>query len=451
MSRELVISMGPGEVRAGVFVDDRAVDLILERAAAESLVGAVFLGRVLRVLPALPGAFVDLGLSRPAFLPGRHKLAEGAALMVQVVKDAFADKAAELSTSIELRGALLVWTPQRPGVFISRRLPPALRAGLSTTLAALVHDGEGVTIRQDVASGDPDRLRDEVAALRSRHQQIRRAGLTARPPSRLDAADDPLAGILAAAGAPPDRILIDDLPGLARLRRLVPECRSESAAAGAPEMWALDEAFAAALAPQVRLPGGARLWIESGVAFTSIDVDLGMAAVGRRVAAEVIRRVNIDAAEALAREIRRRNIGGAIVVDFVSMPDRRHRQDVEAVLSAAVADDPAGVQLHGWTRLDHCELTRRRVRPSLADLMLEPAGPRRPKTPRTVGLEVLRAFAGQAYAPTGLRVRAHPRVTAALMGELSGLLVAAQDRQGQRLDIDADPGCPVESFDIHPG
>ena len=96
MSRELVISMGPGEVRAGVFVDDRAVDLILERAAAESLVGAVFLGRVLRVLPALPGAFVDLGLSRPAFLPGRHKLAEGAALMVQVVKDAFADKAAEL-------------------------------------------------------------------------------------------------------------------------------------------------------------------------------------------------------------------------------------------------------------------------------------------------------------------------------------------------------------------
>jgi len=220
------------------------------------------------------------------------------------------------------------------------------------------------------------------------------------------------------------------------------------AAPGFGDRTGLDEAFEEALAAEMRLPDGARLWFARTHACTTIDVDLGEAAGGRGKAADTIRRVNLAAAIEIARQLRLRMIGGAIVVDFVGMTDRRHRQDVEASLAAAVAGDPAGIDLHGWTRLGHFELTRRRTRPALADLMLLSGSLRPHKTAATIGFEVLRALAGQKFQPSGLTAHLHPSVAATLSAGLRPYLTAIEDRLGQKVRLAEAAERDIESFDI---
>jgi Rne/Rng family ribonuclease len=451
MARDLVISVGPGEIRAGVFEDGRAVDLRIERDERESLVGAVFLGRVVRLVPALPGAFVELGTDRPAFLPGARSLTEGAAVIVQIAKDAFDDKAPEVTTMLELPGDYVAWTPHRPGVSVSRQIPAAKRALLSALAEPLIREGEGAVLRSTAMAATARDIEAEIDDLRRRYADLRRAARTAEPPARLDEAEGPLDRLVSTLGRAAARILIDDRAGFARLRRDKAGGlgRSELVGPGAEPIEALDRAIDQALAPLVALPDGGRLWIETGTAFTAADVDLGSGS-GRRAAEDEIRRVNLTAAEALGCELRLRNIGGAVVVDFISMASRRHRQDVEAVLAAAVADDPAGIELHGWTRLGHFELTRRRTCPSLADVMLEPLGSTRAKSAATVGFEVLRAFTRAPFAAGGLAVRVHPSIEGLLRGRLSRHLAAAQDRAGQKLQLRSDPSRAPDVFDLGP-
>jgi Rne/Rng family ribonuclease len=449
MTAELVVAVGPGELRAGVFEDGEAVELAVERDERQSLVGAVYLGRVLRVLPALPGAFVDIGGDRPAFLPGARGAVEGAALMVQVRKDAHGDKAAELSAALELAARQIVWTPYRPGLALSRQLDPTRRAALSAAVSPLLKEGEGALLRSDADPGATAEIGREIETLRLAHAAIRRAARSAAAPARLDPVPEPIDRLIEGFGGRVERIILDDRALFARVKG---RTAGPVALAGptSPEIAALDDAFEAALDPIVELAEGGRLTIETGVAFTQIDVDLGAASTGREQAAEAIRRTNLAAARALVRELRRRNIGGAIVVDFISMEPRRHRLDVEAVLAAEAAEDPVGIQLHGWTRLDHFELTRRRLRPSLPDLLLESAGPRRAKTASTVALEVLRQFCHMPFAACGYVVRVSPDVAGALAGVLTRHLSAAEDRAGQRLGVTAEPGRSRESFDIGP-
>ena len=383
MTRELVISVGPGECLGVLFEDGEPVELAVERDDRPSQVGAVYLGRVQRIAPALGGAFVDIGTDRPAFLPKAKGLTDGARIVVQVVKDAFDDKGPEVRAAIELHGQHAAHAEGRP-----RRL---------------------------------DRIRG------------------------------PLESLLTAYGAGAERVLIDDRATVAQARQIAEGRLAEYAAPDGEPVMRLEEAFSAALANIVALPGGGRLQIEPGTAFTSVDVDLGGLAAGRRPAADSIRQVNLAAAETLAKELRRRGIGGAVVVDFVSMTRRGDRRDVEAALAAGVAGDPAGVQLHGWTRLGHFELTRRRIRPSLADVMIEPAGDRLAKSALTIGLEVLRAFARHAFAPAGLAVSLNQLVSTALAGLLSRHVQAAEAQTSQRLMLLPDPARPLESFEIRAG
>ncbi|HLY56890.1 MAG TPA: ribonuclease E/G [Stellaceae bacterium] len=448
MTRELIISVGPGECRGGLFEDGEAVELAVERDDRPSQVGAIYMGRVQRVTPALAGAFVDIGTERPAFLAKGKGLAEGARIVVQVVKDAFDDKGPEVRAAIELQGRHAVWTPHRPGLAVSRRLSPARRARISEVLAPFVQENEGVVIRSESGDAAIDSLREDIVRLRGEYGEIERAMRSDGRPRRLDRLRGPLEALLSVYGPAGGRLLIDDRAAVAQARQIADGWPAEYTSPDEEPIMRLEEAFSGALANTVALPGGARLRMEPGPAFTSIDVDLGGMAGGRQPAAEAIRRVNLAAAETLARELRRRGVGGAVVVDFVSMTRRGDRQDVETALATGVAADPAGVQLHGWTRLGHFELTRRRVRPSLADMLLEQAGDRRAKSALTIGLEVLRGFARHAYAPAGLAVSLHPSVAAALAGPLSHHVDAAESRTGQRLTLLPDAAHSLESFEI---
>ena len=166
MRRELILSVAPGEIRGALIEDGRPVELVLERDVEASLVGAVFFARIQRIVPSLPGAFLELGLARPGFLPGDIALTEGAGLPVRIVKDSFADKGPEVSMALEREGRLAVWTPSRPGIAVSRKIEPAERARLSAILAGLVEAGEGVVLRSQAAGAAAPEIAADLVALR---------------------------------------------------------------------------------------------------------------------------------------------------------------------------------------------------------------------------------------------------------------------------------------------
>jgi Rne/Rng family ribonuclease len=449
VTRELVLSVAPGEVRGAVFEDDVAVDLVLQREAGTSLVGGCFFARVQRVVPSLPGAFLDLGRGQAAFLPGATSLVEGAGLVVRIVKDGFAEKRPEVSAALEFEGRLAIWTPSRPGIAVSRRLPPAERARLSDLAGPLLLPGEGAVLRSQAAGAgtaailaDFTRLRDEQAAILAR-------AAAATQPGRLDAVPDAIDRVAAGIDADVDAIVIDDRAGLVRLRRALPEPDRVTfdGAADFAERRGLAQAFDEALVPRLALAGGGTIVIEQIEAFTAIDVNLASAAPDAR-AAEAILAVNCAAAAAVARQLRLRSIGGAVVVDFISMASREHRRAVETALADAVRRDPVSVELHGWTRLGHFEVTRKRGTASIADRLLSPGPGWRAKTPTTVALEALRALVLGTVRPGRIELRVHDRVAAELGGALAPALAAASVRAGRAVVVAGKAGRDPETFDI---
>jgi ribonuclease G len=453
VQRRLIVERRPGEARAILLEDEFPVELRVERDTDGSLVGALFWARIVRVVPSLPGSFVELGLDRPAFLPG-DKLpggaapVEGAALLVQVTKDAREDKAPEVTAAPSMPGRLAVWTPARAGISVSRQIAPAERARLSTVLAELMAPDEGIVVRSHAVGAKRDELAADIERMRAEHAAVMAVVAASKPPTRLDTAPGPVERILAGLDAARlDEIVLDDKIAFSALKpefgdRLVLE------AAGAFERHGLADVFEDALTPSLTLAGGGEAVIESGLAGTMIDVNMGSAASGRGKAADAVRRLNLEAATAIARALRLRNIAGAILIDFVTMQNRDHRREVEGALAAAAKSDPMGLEIHGWTRLGHLEATRRRSLASIADLMLVPAGNRRAKTTRTVALELLAALASTAYAPGRIELTLHPSVAAELKGPLAKALQTAALGAGRPITLKLDGSRDRESFDI---
>ncbi|HWB47749.1 MAG TPA: ribonuclease E/G [Stellaceae bacterium] len=375
---ELLIGAGPGEWRAAWLEGGEAREVYVERGDTKPL-GSRHLGRVVRVVPALDAAFVDIGDERSGFLPLRDApagvaLIEGLRLVVEVRREAWQDKAPRLTAKIAD--------------------PPAL----------------------------PDRL---------------------EPPRQLFPAPGLGAALALRLPALPVRVMVDDAAALADLRHVFPtaEIALRSEPDGPADLAALLET---ALAPSLALADGGSLHLEETRAATMIDIDTGTPAGGSSVRAALA--ANRQAARLVARELRRRNIGGAVVIDFVGLERRDHREQVRRTLEAALSEDPAKPQLLGWTRLGHLELVRPRRGRSLADAMLEPASRRR--QPVAVAYDALRRLQREARAAPAARwrLRAAPSVVMALQGPAAAALRSLEERLGHRIAIDPEAG--VESFDI---
>jgi ribonuclease G len=304
-------------------------------------------------------------------------------------------------------------------------------------------------------------LHAEFAALQARWAAAKLRAQQAMPPARLDD-DTGLVGRLldAFAETPPDRIVIDDRPTLAAARSWVarqpPAFRSALALhEGSEDIFeqhGVDDDLAAAMGARVALPGGAALIIESAAAMTVIDVDGGDAVGGRGDPEKAGLGANLAAAAAAARQIRLRNLAGAIVIDFISMERRAHRDRVGAALEEALADDPAEPRILGWTRLGHVELTRRRRHKPLAEMLYEHPASAPVKSALTVALEALRETARQAAhhparAPTLI---VHPAVAAALADTAGAARRELESLLARPLTVVADPARGRETFDIRP-
>jgi len=377
---ELLISAGPGEWRAAWVEDGEAVELYVERGDTR-LPGSLHLGRVVRVVPALDAALVDIGDERPGFLPLRDVLAEskpeeGARLVVKVRREAWADKAPRLTAKIV--------DPPAPAPTVE---PPA--------------------------------------------QLFPPPGLAAALALRLPEA--------------PRRIVADDAGILAELRATFP---GAELAQRDPAEWPfdLDTVFDALLSPSLALERGGAVHIEETRTATLIDVDTGTPEGGSSARAALA--ANRAAARLIARELRRRNIGGAVVIDFVGLDRRDHRDQVRQTLEAALARDPAKPQVLGWTRLGHFELTRPRRARSLADAMLEPGS--RAKQPLALAHEALRRVLSEARAEPAAnwQLVVPQAVAAALNGPAAAALKAVETRLGRRIVVELSAA--GAGFDISP-
>ena len=479
----MLIAAGPGEWRAALLEDGVPVELFVERGD-RSEAGSIHLGRVRRLVPALNAVLVDIGGDRPAFLPASEvlprgrRLDEGERLLVQILRDAQGGKAARVTTGVTLRGRLVELRWGRPGIRGGETLSPAERAQLLAAISAGVEppklaphpnrlpaceeregpakrEGEGPSRQSPIGlrllEPEPiDAFVAEATDLTRRWRDISDRAARLSPPSRLG---PPLSFATALSSALPavlSRILVDD-PGI------VPELRgvfADTMMQHKPEAeWPveLDAVFDRALAGTVALAGGGSVHIEATRAAVLIDVDSGSPQTGSPERTGLA--VNLAAVDVIARQIRLRNLGGGIVIDFVGFDDRRLRERVRDALSEALAPDPALPQILGWTRLGHLELVRpRRGRP-LAEAMLEPSpGGPLVKTAVTVAHEALHALRREARAQPGRRWRltVNPDVAAALAGGAATALRGLEQRFGREIVIEVDPGLDRVRFQIAP-
>jgi len=435
-------------------------EVYLESARDRQLVGNVYLGRVMRVLPGMNAAFVDAGLERTGFLyandvvsfqrteaeedengelPSRNEradvrietlLTEGQAVMVQIAKDPIGSKGARLSCNIALPGVLVVLLPTVNHVGISRRIESSEeRQRLRDAVASGRPEGIGVIMRT-VAEGRPaDEIRSEVTFLHELWQQVEQGAAAMDPPALLH---EDMSLLLRSARdlicRRFDELVIDCREGARTVENFVQ--RFLPAAAGrikvhpGPrplfEHYGVEFEISRAVQRKVWLKCGGYVVIDMAEAFTAIDVNSGKF-TGKSDPEETILMTNLEAAREIAYQLRLRNIGGIIVVDFIDMKTAEHRQQVIDTLTEALGVDHARTRVLPMSELGLVEMTRKRVTESIVSKLTEPCfyceGKGYLKSPEIICHSLMAKLAKEVALSKARRLHAHanPKIIQALM------------------------------------
>jgi ribonuclease G len=482
VSEEVLVNITPQETRVAVIQAGAVQELLIERAANRGLVGNIYMGRVARVLPGMQSAFVEVGLERAAFLhvadiweqrkpngeaakPIERILAEGQPVLVQVVKDPIGTKGARLSTQISIAGRMLVYLPQDPHIGISQKIEDesgrqALREKLKALLPA--EEKGGFIIRTLAEGAADDELRTDVEYLRHLWTDIRERSLGAEPPKLLYQ-DLSLAQRVLRDMVTEDTsaVKVDSRENFQKLAAFAetytPKVggKLEHYTGERPlfELYNVEPEIEKALSRRVDLKSGGTLFIDQTEALTTIDVNTG-GFVGSRNFDDTVFKTNLEAAQAIARQLRLRNLGGIIITDFIDMESEEHRGAVLAELKKALARDRTRMTVNGFTQLGLVEMTRKRTRESLAHVLCEPCptcgGRGEVKTARTVCYEILREILREARAfdAREFRVLGAQGVIDLLQEEESGSIAMLSDFIGKPISLQVEPGYMQEQYDI---
>jgi ribonuclease G len=478
MSEEILINVTPQETRVAVAGSGVVQELLIERSASRGLVGNIYMGRVARVLPGMQSAFVEIGLERAAFLhvadiweyreaskPIERILAEGQPVLVQVLKDPIGTKGARLSTQISIAGRLLVYLPHDPHIGISQRIEDESgRQLLRERLKELLPPEEkgGFIVRTLAEAAAETELRADLDYLRHLWQVIRERSLGAAPPQLLyqdlSLAQRVLRDMVTVNTA---RVLVDSRENFQKLhafaQNYMPQVRAklEHYAGERPlfDLYNVETEIEKALSRRVDLKSGGYLIIDQTEAMTTIDVNTG-GFVGRRNFDDTVFKTNLEAAQAIARQLRLRNLGGIIIVDFIDMASQEHRGAVLEEFKRALARDHTRMTVNGFTALGLVEMTRKRTRESLAHVLCEPCptceGRGEVKTAHTVCYEILREILREARAFNAreYRVLASQAVIDLFQEEESASLAMLSDFIGKPVSMQVESSYAQEQFDI---
>jgi ribonuclease G len=495
-TQDILINWAPQETRVAVVENGAVQELHLERTLERGLVGNIYLGRVARVLPGMQSAFIDIGLERAAFLhvadlhppvaggrraedaplvPIERQVFEGQALMVQVVKDPIGTKGARLSTQVSIAGRMLVYLPQDTHIGVSQKIgSPELREQLRGRLTALATQaaqagaggppGEigGFILRTNAEEATDGELAEDIAYLRKAWALVRERA-TSRPAGTLLHQDLSLAErvLRDLVGESTQTIRIDSkmqfdaLQAFGRTYMPAAVGKLEHYRGERPifDLFGIEEDVVRSLGRRVELKSGGYLVIDQTEALTTFDVNTG-GFVGARNFDDTIFKTNLEAAGAIARQLRLRNLGGIIIADFIDMTREEHRQAVLAELRKQLARDRVRTTVSGFTQLGLVEMTRKRTRESLAHMLCEPCptceGRGQVKTTRTVCYEILREILREArqFNPKEFRVVASAAVVEMLLDEESVHLAGLSEFIGKPISLTAEPTGSPEHYDI---
>jgi len=487
VSEEILVNVTPQETRVAVAASGVVQELLVERAASRGIVGNLYLGKVARVLPGMQSAFVEIGLERAGFLhvadlrkggaeeackPIEKRLAVGQPVLVQVIKDPIGSKGARLSTQVSLAGRLLVYLPvspahENPHIAISQKIEDeGGRQALRERLQELLPAGEkgGFIVRTLAGSASEEDLRADLDYLRELWRAVAaRAAEAGGAPPRPVYEDLSLAQrvLRDMVGADTARVIVDSRETYQKLaafaEHYMPRLRSriEHYVGERPlfELYGVEAEIERALSRKVALKSGGTLVIDQTEALTAIDVNTG-AFVGSRSFDDTVFKTNLEAAQAIARQLRLRNLGGIIVVDFIDMQSDEHRAAVLEELRRALARDRTRVTVNGFTSLGLVELTRKRTRESLAHVLCEPcptcAGRGEVKSAHTVCYQILREILREARAFNAREFRVlagQPVVDLLLEDEASSLAMLSEFIQ-KPISVQVESSYGQEQFDI---
>ncbi len=493
MQQDILINWSPQETRVAVVEHGAVQELHVERTLERGLVGNVYLGKVSRVLPGMQSAFIDIGFERAAFLhvadvwqrneageapmairskaeplvPIEKQVFEGQALMVQVIKDPIGSKGARLSTQISIAGRLLVFLPQDDHVGVSQKIPLAEREALRNRLQELVGDkstggGGGFILRTNGEDATDTELSEDIAYLRKTWAGIREAALRQPPRSllhqdlnllqrvlrdlvsehtqsiRIDSREQ--FGVMQAFGKDFMPTAVDKLQ-LYKMERPI------------FDLYSIDEDVARALGRRVDLKSGGYLIVDQTEALTTIDVNTG-GYVGARNFDDTIFKTNLEAAGAIARQLRLRNLGGIVIVDFIDMVRDDHQNSVLSEFKKQLSRDRVKTMVGGFSQLGLVEMTRKRTRESLAHILCEPCptcqGVGQVKTARSICYEILRELLREArqFNPREFKVIASAKVVELFLDEESQHLAGLSDFIGKPISLHAEPDVGQQQYDI---
>ncbi len=489
--QDILINWAPQETRVAIVENGIVQELHIERTLERGLVGNVYLGKVVRVLPGMQSAFIDIGLERAAFLhvadlqggngsarsegrpdtppvPIERQVFEGQTLTVQVIKDAIGSKGARLSAQVSIAGRMLVFLPHDKHIGISQKigsheLREQLRARVQALATANPEDqGGGFILRTNAEEASDEELAEDIAYLRRAWALVRERAQRSPPGTLLhqdlSLAERVLRDLVNEATQTiriDSRLQFDALKafGDTYMPRALAKLELYRGERPIFDLFGIEEEIARALSRRVDLKSGGYLIIDQTEALTTVDVNTG-GFVGARNFDDTIFKTNLEAAGALARQLRLRNLGGIIIADFIDMTREDHQQAVLAELRKQLARDRTRTTVSGFTQLGLVEMTRKRTRESLAHMLCEPCptceGRGQVKTARSVCYDILREILREArqFAPKEFRVVASAAVVEMLLDEESVHIAGLSEFIGRPISLSAEPTMNPEQYDI---
>ena len=478
---DILINFTPQETRVAVMYQGVVQELHIERNVSRGLVGNIYIGRVVRILPGMQSAFIDVGLQRTAFLhaadiweprcpgepvrPIEHMLHEGQSVVVQVIKDPIGTKGARLSTQVSLAGRMLVYLPQERHIGISQRIErEAEREALREKIAQLATDDEqgGFIVRTMAEGATDEELVNDIEYLRKQWQGIRSETKRIPPPGLLyQELSLDLRVLRDFVNVCTARIVIDSRENFQKLSTfateytpaVLPLLNHYTGERPLFDLYGIEDEIEKALSRRVDLKSGGYLIFDQTEAMTTIDVNTG-GYVGVRNFNDTVFKTNLEAAHTIARQLRLRNLGGIIIIDFIDMDSEEHKTALLEEFNKALSSDHTRMTVNGFTALGLVEMTRKRTRESLAHILCEECptctGRGEVRTARTVCYEILRELLREArqFSSREFRILASVAVIDVFLDEEAQGLAMLSDFIGKPISLKAEPNYLQEQYDI---
>ncbi len=485
MSQEILINVNPQETRVAVVENGLLQEVQIERSTARGIVSNIYVGKVVRILPGMQAAFIDIGLERTAFLHSSdidlnaregsanklreddcisRKLHDGQKLVVQVIKDPIGSKGARLTTRLAIPARNLVFLPFSSHIGVSQRIEGVKdRARLKEIVQSQIEESSGGYIIRTIAeTATEDEILTDIKILRKIWQQLK----------------------LKLSGGDAGEIIYQDLPlavrtvrdmvrdNVERLRidsRETWKLASELAAEYLPELaerveyypgerpifdlYSIEDEIQKALSRVVPLKSGGHIVIDQTEAMITIDVNTGTF-VGHRNQEETLFKTNLEAAQAIARQLRLRNIGGIIIIDFIDMVETEHQRQVLRALKRALSKDPAKNYITEMTSLGLLEVTRKRTRESLEHILCEVCpvchGKAVVKTAQTICYDIFREIMrdSREYEDVSYRILASEKVIDMLLNEEQISLANLQKFISAKIELQVESLYMPDEYDV---